>query len=709
MNASRLGAFALASSALFGPAWAEVRSLAPAQTLPRPSTQTFASFAQGVAIDGGYIIVLAAYQGGQSALLYRRNVSDGQWTYRRTLLTVSPPVPVRGNVRMKNGIAVIQFGDDETIFELSGGDYVRGTSAVPIQHPGGVAISGNSILIGGNDCDYDAVIYQKGTDGNWGITGRIDDHQGECRPEGLAVELNYDYALLRVPINQQVTAWRRNGTALDWVPAGSLVVPPPELLSSSPYALQNSTAVATGSAVLRRSGTTWAPTGKLVPVNHGNGAGEAKDVVYRDGAVVTSELSGQYIRPSIYLENSPGQFEHVAILETTDYTRHHDISGTTVVVAFEDYYNIRSGVEVFNLPAPLRVPRQIVNDFELRDISGFTFNSGLFALATRGTDDVLAQTNPNGLSVALLTDSEWSDFQHIEAEIALPSSTGWAGVIARYVDPNNYYYVAVRKDGGYSLHSLADGVDLTLYQAPLVGPGPWRVALTVDGNDISVSINDQYPTTFGYGAPQLGRGRAGLITSQNTADFDDVRASATGPVVLLDNDYHAYGAVYGRPFTQIGGDWHVIRDYYGYKDGFTQTDKSGDAVAFIGTPVENQEIVARMQLDSFGTGPQHAWFGLLARYVDAANHYYVTVRSSNQIEIRKVVNGVVTVLAAANFTATPREDHDYRFRVTNDHLQLLVDNVLVASANDGDIARGQYGLATYRTAATWKSLVVLQP
>ena len=54
-------------------------------------------------------------------------------------------------------------------------------------------------LIGGNHCEYDAVVYQKGSNGTWGITGRLDDQNGGCLPQGLAVELNYDTAILRLP------------------------------------------------------------------------------------------------------------------------------------------------------------------------------------------------------------------------------------------------------------------------------------------------------------------------------------------------------------------------------------------------------------------------------------------------------------------------------------------------------------------------------
>ena len=104
-----------------------------------------------------------------------------------------------------------------------------------------------------------------------------------------------------------------------------------------------------------------------------------------------------------------------------------------------------------------------------------------------------------------------------------------------------------------------------------------------------------------------------------------------------------------------------------------------------------------------------AWFGLLARYTDARNHYYVTARSSGQIQIRKMVNGVITVLASAPFVPTLGQYYAVEFRVINDQLSLYVDQTLVASAHDGDIASGRYGIATYRAAANWDSVTVIQP
>ena len=81
---------ALAVSLAFQqPARADVRTLRPVQTLPKPTNPAYDHFGLAVAIDGAHIIVLAIDEGTTShryaALLYRRNSSDGRWVFRRTL------------------------------------------------------------------------------------------------------------------------------------------------------------------------------------------------------------------------------------------------------------------------------------------------------------------------------------------------------------------------------------------------------------------------------------------------------------------------------------------------------------------------------------------------------------------------------------------------------------------------------------------------
>jgi hypothetical protein len=724
MKAFRVALFALASSALLSPAWSDVRVLRPAQTLAQPPGQSFTYFGMGVAIDGAHLIVLTAnYEGEvsteQFALLYRRG-SNGVWSYRRTLQSHLGPLATAMSVRMKNSLAVVQFDDRETIYEYTGGDYVPGQSATPIQHPGGVAISGNSVLIGGDGCDYDAVVYQKGANGLWGITGRLDDNQSvhECSPEGVPVELNYDYALIGADVRTGIQAWRRNGTALDWLPAGTLSVPTATRSGGGPPGLQGATAVTGTLEVFRRNGTTWTQQESVKPADYGNGAGQGFAVRFRDAVLLAkdtpSSLSdeGTYevpLHPYAYLETSPGHFEHVAVLETSVNTQHFDISGRTVVAeTFE--WPPPGNVVVFNLPAQLKAPAPIVSDFEDRNLSGYTFSGGQFALATRGTDDVLAQSYANGLAVALVNNSDWPDSQRVEADIAPTFSVagGWVGLVAKYVDANNYYFVAIRNDNTFGIYRRLNGVDTLLRTGTSTGAVPSHVTLIVNDGTLTVRINDQYTSVATDRS--LSTGRAGLATFQARADFDDVHVAATTePFVLLAKDYRGTGPDDTRPMTEVGGNWQVQQDASGDPVALSQTDASGSAVAFTGVPVENQEIAAITRLDSYGSSQSGAWFGLLARYVDAQNHYYVTVRGTNKIEIRKLVNGVITVLASVNYTAPPGVYREYRLRVINDQLQLYVDGALVASAHDRDIARGQYGIATYRAKATWESITVNQP
>ena len=323
---------------------------------------------------------------------------------------------------------------------------------------------------------------------------------------------------------------------------------------------------------------------------------------------------------------------------------------------------------------------------------------------------MLAQTYANGLAVGLLNDSEWSDYQRVSAEITpnFGVAGSWVGLIAHYVDANNYFFAAIRGDETFGIYRRLNGVDTLLREGTYYPFYPLQATLIVDGANIALLVNSEYNfVQVTDNSPS--RGRAGLATWQARADFDDIHVAATEEFGLLFKDYSAFGGIYGQNFTERGGNWQPLQDEEGNNAGFAQLNPTGVALAYIGTPVENQEIIARARLNSFNSAVPGAWFGLLARYVDPQNYYYVAVRSTNTVQIRKRMNGVVTVLAAANFTTQPPLYNNFRFRVINDQLQLFVDDALVASAHDDDLARGQYGLATSGAAATWESVTVMQP
>jgi hypothetical protein len=615
----------------------------------------------------------------------------------------------RTDVKMKGRIAAVQIGGQVSLFEQASGDYLPASSATPIRHPGGVAISAGRVLIGGDNCNYDGVVYEKGTDGLWAITGRLDDNTGDCDNYGLHVELNYNYALLRTQCGSVGTAWRRTGPAVDWVPAGTLPAPPGVGSSDQPFALQGATAVAnSGYAYLRTGASTWVLQDRATSADNDNSFGVTFEAVYRDGVLLTSESGAVYSFPRVYLETSPGNFEHVASLMTRLHATELDLSGRTAVSLIRDSTATTWDVEIFTLPEQLLTPSPIVNDFEDRNASDFEVRSGQFQLATRGTNDVFTQSNSVGFAVALATESDWTDYQRVEADITAPTYAGsdsWVGLVARYVDTRNYYFAVIRANGVFGVYRRVNGVNTLLREAQANTPSPRRATFVVDGSQISLFVdNDSLMTTDS----SLPRGRAGLATWRARADFDNVHIASAIPYFLFFREWGPLGSEFEPVLTTLGGDWQVPVDEEGNTTGLMQVDLSGDARAYIGTPVANQDVYAQVRLDRFAASGQ-AWFGLLARYVDPPNHYYVTVRNTNQIQIRKKVGGVITVLASVGFTPVPGETFDLHLRVIDDQLQVFVNSELVASAHAGDIASGQYGLATYRTAVTWNNMFAGQP
>ena len=103
------------------------------------------------------------------------------------------------------------------------------------------------------------------------------------------------------------------------------------------------------------------------------------------------------------------------------------------------------------------------------------------------------------------------------------------------------------------------------------------------------------------------------------------------------------------------------------------------------------------------------WFGLLARWVDAHTYYYLAVRSNGRLDIRKKVNGTITVLKSVPFAATPGTYYRFKFAVVGNELHAYVNDVFVAGAIDSAITKGQYGIGTSGSAATFQNFTVEQP
>ena len=192
----------------------------------------------------------------------------------------------------------------------------------------------------------------------------------------------------------------------------------------------------------------------------------------------------------------------------------------------------------------------------------------------------------------------------MEADIT-PSfgATGsWVGLVARYVDADNYYRVEVRAQN-YAIYKRVNGFDTLLFESHFYNTmtPTFRVTMWVTGSQIAVDFGFQQGATVTDNS--LTHGRGGVATWLARADFDDVHVAATDVYLLFSRYWGFGGSDYSSDLDELSGRWQVLEisdDEESALIGLAQLDASGDTRAVIGTPVANQDIYANMRVDSFG-------------------------------------------------------------------------------------------------------------
>ncbi len=695
-----------------GIALARTHTLWSTQDLRAPDGYLYLS---AVAIDGGSAIVLAErFDQGQDALLYTRRAT-GQWQLRRVLLGVDAGqsvLPTR--VIMKNGIALLRSEDRVRVYEHLNGDWVEGAFAAPQVVPArsDLGISGRRLAIGVDGCTDDTRLFEKSsTTGLWTQTGRVTGPPLACESNrSVTFDLNENTLMVRRNATE-VHVYARHLQQFDWPHVEDILLPPDSTRTFGPVRVQKTVAVAPAGFVYRRTGGVWNDAGRFFPIDYAKGTGGTGMPVFRDGVLVANDIEADQFaqaKPYVYVDNG-SSFDHAAILETPGSTNDLDVSkGTVAAISVDpagEYW-----LSLFELPAPVLPPRAIANDFQARDVSDWQPGANSqFALAQQGSNYFYRQSALTGEAAAVHTGSDWRDFQNIEADIAVLEHGGdeaGVGLALHYVDAANNYHVKLRRDGMVQLRRVLNGEPVTLAElpAPLPPNGRRHVKLAMVQNQLQVYIDGT--TILEHIDESIDHGRVALMTFDARADFDNVFAAPTAIRQVAWKDWA--GADFNRDPAFTGGTWQRMGEP-GAWQGMGQSATTGGAMAITGVPIDDQRVITRARLDEFNPSPQGAWLGLFARYVDARTHYYLTLRSSGVLQIRKQVNGVITVLASTPFAASPGTFYDLRFDVLGNQLHAYVNDVRVAQAIDDDIASGSYGLGTYRTAATFRNLNVLQP
>lgn len=371
---------------------------------------------------------------------------------------------------------------------------------------------------------------------------------------------------------------------------------------------------------------------------------------------------------------------------------------------------------VFRIPEQLAPNPPIVHeDFENGAANGWVAQpNSTFSVASVGGSRVYRQTNVTTGASSIYPTADW-DRQSIQTDVtprsyAAPPGDRWFGLMVRYIDANNYYYITVRNSNTIQLKRIVNGVVTTLGSAPLSVALNRNYALRLEAHGEQLRAFVEGRLVLSARDSALTRGRPGIAMYRTRADYDNVILNPDPSVILKDERFNTPTILMDWDWVNYAYQWVKLPD----ATVFTQPTTGGGAYVFsYYSHSTNQIIRARLRATQFNGADR--WIGLIGRYVDAQNYYYLTLRNSNQISLRKLTNGVITTLDTAAIPATTPVTvntwYDLRLDIVGTTLRAYMNGLLVLEATDQTSPHpaGSAGVAAYKAAAEADDFLVVQP
>jgi hypothetical protein len=410
---------------------------------------------------------------------------------------------------------------------------------------------------------------------------------------------------------------------------------------------------------------------------------------------------------NVFRRRTDRSYEHVAILAARNGVSLGAalaVSGGRVLVGGRG----NGIVYAFELPA-LSHRSPVQDTFASGNGTGWTPAAGSsFATIQSGASRVFRQTNTTLESRAVFDAADFTS-QAIEADVRVntfgaPGSG--VGLATRYQSARNFFDVLVRNNGRVELRRMAGGTlrVLAATSFTFVAGRTYRLRLESVGTLHRAHIDGVLLVDADASGPT--HGRAALLTDRAAADFDNVVVSPSLSSTIYSTGFEGGSA---GPWKRTGlGFWNL---WTGASVVWNQSSIAGYARASIGATADDQIVRVRARLDTFATptGSEDRWFGVMARHADERNFYYLSLRRSNTVSLRKFVNGAATTLATASYTVEPATWYSLRIDAIGDQLRGYVNGRLLLEATDGSHARGNAGPVMYKTAADYDDFLSIQP
>ena len=696
-------------------------------TLSNPNPTAYAQFGHQVATNGEYALVLGARDDVvdpmseelirvRDALLYRRIA--GVWQYQRVL---------RGSARPWSGYyhpSLFAMNGNVAAVELDGVVEAYRLGATGWQPAGqlgynteDIEIDGERIVLSTGDCSWNANAFEPNATGGWTRSGMTGQYRG-CDDEfwGGPVDIAGDRVIIGNSYHeedgdQMVPIYERSqGT---WYRVASIYSPEGRRGFTGEVVLRGEDAIVdarNGSYVYRISNVSQ-PVSRLRPadaflISLLSSYPESK--MEKSGDLVfVRELSydraSQVINVFRAIASAPGAYEHVAVLAPRGggpIIDSFDVSGNVVIASGT------ASAYIFELPASLTSPAPRQDNFETGNAAGWSTTAGSqFTVVTSGANRIYRQSSTTGEARALFSNTNWTN-QAIEAQVTPTAFNGndrWVGLVTRYRDAQNYFYVTLRSSGSLQLRRMRAGVFSTIASTalPVTVNRRYRLRLESIGSVHRVYVDGALLLDADdAGAPR--NGTAGLTMYRARADFDNVVVTPSPLTTVFVDDF----ATTARDEWSHSGSGQWILNGGAY----AQNSVAAEARAVIGGQTADQVVQARVrQIAWSSAGTAERWAGLLARYVDDRNYYYLHLRSGGTVSLRKLVNGTIFTLASAPLAVSLNTQFALRLEVVRNQLRGFVNGNLLLQATDNSHTAGISGLMTNKAAAQFDDYLAYQP
>jgi len=688
---------AVLALSIAAPARADLPGFLESATLHPIDGAPEGGFGRAVAIDGDRAVV-TANQGsfildttpeeiGAAAYVFERD-AGGVWQ-QTAKLTPDAPVGLSGlygySVALEGDVIVVgaPYMGAAHVYEYSGSGWVNTTT---LSGPGfGVSVAIDNGVIGvSSNAPHGMRLFQR-QDGAWTqiATFANGGNAGGSNYMGPNVDVTENHAIHWSPgdnltdpeLPEQVYIYSRPSGG-DWSAATVTTL---GLDINRHVRISGDAAVIGGAVYERYVWGEWAPAIGEVPTDIDS------DI---DGRLVVTR---SIVRERVEHRNWPP----VARLVSSDSHQlgQSRLSGRRVLSARAQ--RNEPAAYIFEIPENPQETFLQAFDFEDAQAGGWNALTGIFSVVRNGDTWVYRQSDDSGNATSMLTVS-YGRNQSVHGFITPRAFNGadrWFGLAVRYTDASNHYYITVRSSQQIQLKKIVDGVVQTLASAPLPVAVNSGYNLRLEANDtrLRVFVDDRLLFDVTDGA--LLQGYSGIMMYKTRADIDNIALGGNPGTTHFSTGFET-----GDPQVAGADGWQYLT-VNGSQVISTASTATSDSARSTGSQHYNATAASvRARATEFDGADR--WFGLAIRYMNAQNYHYITVRGSNTILLRKLVNGVPQTLDSASLPVTLNTWYRLRLEVIDQKLVVYVDNQRVLEAPDPALLSGgnlgRAALLTYK-------------